>query len=104
LRMISPSSLSSLWTTSRANGSPSVNGDASTCLGLKHLHAKEMGGRTDPRMGQAGRPGPTSPGPFQPSSVAASRTWVLLSLCTFPLHLHHFDDVILASKMECLLA
>jgi hypothetical protein len=50
-------SLSSLWTASRANGSPSANGGASTYLGLKDLHAQEMGGRTDPRVGQAGRPG-----------------------------------------------
>jgi hypothetical protein len=77
-------SLSSLWTASRANGSPSANGGASTYLGLNHLHAQEMGGRTDVGMGQAGRPGPTGPGPFWPSSVAPSHTWALLTFCTLP--------------------
>jgi hypothetical protein len=50
-----------MWTASRANSSlspngfPSANGGASTSLGLKHLHAQEMGGQTDPGMGQASR-------------------------------------------------
>jgi hypothetical protein len=51
-----------LWTASRANGSLSLpaNGVASMYLGLHHLHAQEMGGRTDVGMGQAGRPRPIS--------------------------------------------
>jgi hypothetical protein len=77
-------SLSSLWTASRMNGSLPANSGASTSLGLKHLHTHEMGGRTNPGMGQAGRPGPTGPGPFQPGSVPPSRMWVLFSLCTLP--------------------
>jgi hypothetical protein len=77
-------SLSSLWTTSRANGSLPANGSASTCLGLTHPHTQETGDRTASGMGQVGQPGPTDPGPFQPGSVASLRTWVLLSLCTLP--------------------
>ena len=77
-------SLSSLWTASRANGSLPANGGASLYLGLKHLHAQEMGGRTASGMGQAGRPGPTGPGPFRPGSVAPSLPWVLLTFCTLP--------------------
>jgi hypothetical protein len=30
--------------------------------------------------------------------------WVLMHLCTLPLHLNYFDDVILASKMKVLFA
>jgi hypothetical protein len=80
------------------------NRGAPTYIGLKDLHVQEMGGRTDLGMGQAGRPGPTGPGPSWPGSVATSLLWVLMSLCTFPLHLYHFDNVILTSKMEVLLA
>jgi hypothetical protein len=98
-----PPLLSLLWTASRANGSLSLNSSASMYL-LKDLHAQEIGVRTDPKVVQGGRPGPTGPGPSWPGSVAPSILWVLISLCTFPLHLHHFDDVILASKMEVLLA
>jgi hypothetical protein len=75
--------LSSLWTASWANGSP-LNVGAPTCLGLHRLHAQEMGGRTDDRMGQAGRPRPTGLSPFWPSSAAPSLPWVLLTLCTLP--------------------
>ena len=82
--------LSSLWTVSRANGSPPANGGASTYLGLHHLHAQEMGGRTDVGMGQDGRPGPTGPSPFRPGSVAPSHTWVLLPFCTLPPSLASF--------------
>jgi hypothetical protein len=90
--------LSSLWIASRANGS------ASTYLGFKYLHVQEkVGGGTDPGVGQASRLRPTGLGPFRPDSVAPSLPRVLLYLFTSPLHLHHFDDVILASKMEVLL-
>jgi hypothetical protein len=76
--------LSSLWMASQANGSLPANGGTSTYLELHHLHAQEMGGRTDTRMGQAGHPGPTGPGPSRPGSVAPSLPWVLLTFCTFP--------------------
>jgi hypothetical protein len=76
--------LSSLWTTSRANGFPSVNGGAHMVLGLHHLHAQEMGDQTTSGMGQAGQPWPTGPGPSHPGSVAPSLPWVLLTFCTLP--------------------
>jgi hypothetical protein len=63
-------SLSRLWTASRAYDYLPVNGGASTYLGLKDVHAQEKGGRTDPRVGQAGRPGLTDPGPSWHGSVA----------------------------------
>jgi hypothetical protein len=47
----------------------SMNGGASTYLGLKDLHAQEMGVNR-PRDG--------------PGSVAPSLPWVLMSLCTLP--------------------
>jgi hypothetical protein len=52
--------LSSLWMDSRANGSLSLslsfsaNYGTFTYLGLHQLHTREMGGRTDIGMGQAG--------------------------------------------------
>jgi hypothetical protein len=68
-RMISPLSfVSRLWTASRANGSPSVNGGASTSLGLHHLHAPEMGAEpTQEWVGLAGlgRPAQAHPGPVR---------------------------------------
>jgi hypothetical protein len=42
------------------------------------------GGRTNPRVGQAGRPEPTGLGPLRPGSVAPSLPWVLMHLCTLP--------------------
>jgi hypothetical protein len=50
-----------------------------------------MEGRTDPKVGQAGS-----------VALRSCGSSYLYALC--PLHLHHFDDVILASKMEVLLA
>jgi hypothetical protein len=38
---------------------PSANAGAHNFLVLYHLHAQEMGGRTDAGMGQGGRPKPT---------------------------------------------
>jgi hypothetical protein len=68
-----------LWTAFRANGSLPANGGASTYLGLKDLHAQEMG--AEPTLGWARL---TDPGPSWPGAVAPSCTWVLLSLCTLP--------------------
>jgi hypothetical protein len=67
-----------LWTASRANGSLSLsaNGGASTYIGLHHLHAKEMGGRT---ANWADRLGPSLLG-----SVAPSLPWVLFGIFQFP--------------------
>jgi hypothetical protein len=90
-------SLSSLWTASRVNGSLCAKGGASTYLVLKDLHAQEMGAEPTPgwaRLAQA------HPGPVR-SPLRSSGSSCHYAL--FPLHLHHFDDVILASKMEGLL-
>jgi hypothetical protein len=55
-------------------------------------------------MGQASRLGPTGLGPSRPGLVASSLPWVPGDYALCPLHLHDFGDVILASKMEVLLA
>jgi hypothetical protein len=82
-----------------------VNGGASTDLGLKILRVQgKGGGEPTLEVGQAGRLGTTSPGPSRPGSVAPSLPWVLMCLCTLPLHLYYFGDAILASKMEVLFA
>jgi hypothetical protein len=48
-----------------------------------------------------GRPAQAHPGPVR-SPLRSSGSSCIYALC--PLHLHHFDDVILASKMEVLRA
>jgi hypothetical protein len=48
------------------------------------------GGWTNSGVDQAGRPGPTGPGPPRPGSVAHSLPWVLMHLCTLPLPLAWF--------------
>jgi hypothetical protein len=98
-------SLSSLCMTSQANGSPSANGGASTYLGLKDLHSQEKRG-AEPTSGSArsaglGRPAQAYPGSVL-SPLRSCGSSCIFALC--PLHLHHFDDVILASKMGVLLA
>jgi hypothetical protein len=42
------------------------------------------GGELTLEVGQAGRLGPTGPGPSRPGSVAPSLPWVLVVLCTLP--------------------
>jgi hypothetical protein len=81
-----------------------ANGGASRALGLKILRVQGRGAEPTSGVGRAGRPGPTGPGPPRPGLVAPSLLWVLMHLCTFPFHLHDFDYVILASKMEVLRA
>jgi hypothetical protein len=85
--------LSSLWMTFQVNGSPSANDGANINLGLHHIHAQEMGDRTDVGIGQAGRPGPTEPSPFHHGSIAPSHTW---SSCHFALP--PFNYVILVTS------
>jgi hypothetical protein len=65
------------------NGSPFANGGDSPYLGLKDFHALEMGGRTDPKVSQAGRPGPTGPGSFGPvrSSLRSRGSSCIYALC-----------------------
>jgi hypothetical protein len=82
-----------------------ANGDASRYLGLKILRVQGKGDRTDHGTGP-GRPTWAD----QPRSIPAQLGHPLRScgssgdcaLC--PLHLHHFYDVIFASKMEVLRA
>jgi hypothetical protein len=82
----------------------SENGGASTNLGLKILRVQGKGAEPTLEVVQAGRLGPTGPGPSRPGSVVPSLPCVLRHLCTLPLYLHYFDDVIPASKMEVLFA
>jgi hypothetical protein len=83
---------------------PSSNGGASRVLGLKILRVQEKGGELTPELGWAGRPRPTGPGPFRPGSVALRSRGSSGDYPLCPFHLHDFDDVILASKMEVLRA
>jgi hypothetical protein len=65
---------------------------------------KKREAESTPEVGQAGWLALTGPGPFRPGSVAlrSRGSSCIYALC--PLHLHHFDDVILTSKIEVLLA
>jgi hypothetical protein len=69
-------------------------------LGLKILWVKGKGGRTDPRNG-LGRPAQAHFDPVR-SPFRSRGSSDNYALC--PLHLHDFDDVILASKIEVLRA
>jgi hypothetical protein len=80
----SPSSLSSFWIASRCERLSLANGGASTNSGLKILQLQGKGGEPTLGLGQAGRLGPTSPGPSRPGSVAHSLLWVLMHLRTLP--------------------
>jgi hypothetical protein len=77
-----------------------LNGGASGVLGLKILRVQGKGGRTDAETG-LGRPAQAQFGPVR-SPLRSSGSSGDYALC--PLHLHDFDDVILASKMEVLRA
>jgi hypothetical protein len=82
-----------------------ANGGASRDLGLKIIWVQGKGGRTDPGTGPgqlawADRPRPIPARfgrPFAPVGPYAFMHFA-------PLHLHHFDDVTLASKMKVLRA
>jgi hypothetical protein len=95
----SPFSLACGWPLG-ANGSPPANGGAFRTLGLKILRVQGKGGRTDPRSGP-GRPTQAHLGPVR-SPLRSRGSSGDYQLC--PFHLHDFDDVILASKMEVLRA
>jgi hypothetical protein len=88
-----------------ANGYLRANGGASRTLGLKILRVQGMGGRIDPpewaRLAGLGRPAQAHPGPVRPPlrSCGSSGEY---ALC--PFHLHDFNDVILAYKIEVLCA
>jgi hypothetical protein len=67
-----------------ANGSLSCEWWRLHELRVEGSSGARKGGQTDPRMGQAGRLGPTDPGPSRLGSVAPSLPWVLMYLCTLP--------------------
>jgi hypothetical protein len=46
--------------------------------------ARRRGAEPTSGVGQAGRTGPTGPGPSRPGSVAPSLPWVLMYLCPLP--------------------
>jgi hypothetical protein len=93
-----------------ANGALSLSiGGASRVLGLKILRVQGKGGRTGVGSGP-GRTGVGS-GPGRPAWAHLGPIWSPLrsrgSSCNYvlcSLHLHDFDDVIIASKMEVLFA
>jgi hypothetical protein len=97
----SPSSLSLAcgWPLG-ANGSLSCEWRCLHELRVKILRVQGKWGRTDPWSGP-GRPTQAHPGPVR-SPLCSRGSSCIYALC--PLHLHHFDDVILASKMEVLRA
>jgi hypothetical protein len=66
------------WSLSRPTSLP-----CGCPFGLNHLHAQEMGSRTDTRNRCADRLGPTGTGPLRSGSVTPSSTWVLLSFWTW---------------------
>jgi hypothetical protein len=82
-----------------------ANGTSSSNLGLKDLRVQEKGGQTDPRSGPgrpawADRPRPIPARFGRPFAPVGPHVFMHFA----PPHLHHFDDVILASKMEVLFA
>jgi hypothetical protein len=99
-RRRSSSSLSSLWMASSANGSPLCRLAAPRLLGLKILRVQGKRDRTGHRSG-LGRPAWAHLGPVR-SPLSLRGSLCIYVLC--PLHLHNFDDVILASKMKVLFA
>jgi hypothetical protein len=79
---------------------PPVDGGASRVLWFKILRVQGKGGRTGHRSG-LGRPAWAHLAPVR-SPIRCPGSSCNYVLC--PLHLHDFDDVILASKMEVLFA
>jgi hypothetical protein len=77
-----------------------ANGGAARALGLKILRVQGKDGRTDSRSG-LDRPAWAHLGPVR-SPLCSHGSSCIYALC--PFHLHDFDDVILASKMEVLRA
>jgi hypothetical protein len=99
-----PPLLSSLWMASPANGSLSLEWRR-----LQQLRVEGSSGARKNRPNWPlewarptglGRPAQAHPGPVLSPLRSSGSSWIY-ALC--PLHLHHFDDVILASKMEDLL-
>jgi hypothetical protein len=96
------SSLSSLWMASGANDSPTSNGGAQAFRVQDPSGARKTGPNWPLEWaGPAGlgRPAWAHLGPVR-SPLSLRGSLCIYVLC--PLHLHDFDDVILASKMEVL--
>jgi hypothetical protein len=83
-------SLSSLWMDSWCKWLSPYEWRHFPDFRVEILRVQGKGGKPTSGVGQAGRPGPTSPGPPRPSSVAPSLPWVLMHLCTSPLPLAWF--------------
>jgi hypothetical protein len=100
-----PPLLSSLWMASRVNGSLSCEWRRLQQLRVEGSSGATKGRPNRPsewaRLAGLGWPTRAHPGPVQ-SPLHSRGSSCIYALC--PLHLHHFDDVILASKMEVLLA
>jgi hypothetical protein len=100
----SPSSLACGWTLG-ANGSLYCEWRRLQGLRVEDPVGARKGGPNQPRNwarpAGLGRPAQAHPGPVR-SPLRSRGSSCIYALC--PLHLHHFDDVILASKMEVLLA
>jgi hypothetical protein len=98
-------SLSSLWMASRANGSLSCEWRRLQELRVEGSSGARKGRPNRPperaRPTGLGRPAQAHPDPVR-SPLRSRGSSCIYAI--FPLHLHHFDDVILASKMEVLLA
>jgi hypothetical protein len=84
--------------------SPLSIGGTSRVLGLKILRVQGKGGEPATEVGWAGRLGRPSWAHLGPvrSPLRSRGSSCNYALC--PLHLHDFNDVILASKMEVLFA
>jgi hypothetical protein len=100
-----PPPLSSLWMASRANGSLSCEWRRLQQLRVEGSLSARKGGPNRPpewaRPAGLGRPTQAHPGPVR-SPLRSCGSSCIYALC--PLHLQDFDDVILTSKMEVLLA
>jgi hypothetical protein len=100
-----PLSLACGWPLG-ANGSLSCEWRRLHELRVEGPSGARKGGRTDPRSGPGwpaglGRLAQAHPGPVR-SPLRSRGSSCIYAVC--PLHLHYFDNVILASRMEVLLA
>jgi hypothetical protein len=94
-----------LWMASGANDSLFLSNGSAQAFRFKILRVQGKWDRTGHRSGLgrpawADRPGPNSARFGRPFRSRGSLCIYVL----FPLHLHDFDDVILASKMKVLFA
>jgi hypothetical protein len=100
-----PPLLSSVCMASRANGSLSSEWQRLQQLRVEGSSGARKGRPNGPqewaRPAGLGRSAQAHPGPVR-SPLRSRGSSCIYALC--PLHLHHFDDVILASKMEVVLA